>query len=65
MVTGGSGTTVAQVAQQVRSAGGEVTDELPLVNGVIARLPDGAALPGLQVTADAPLKVASKVTDSR
>ncbi len=39
-----------------------MTDELPLVNGVIARLPDGAALPGLQVTADAPLKVASKVT---
>ena len=57
-----TGDSVATVTQQVRSAGGEVTDELPLVNGVIARLPDGAALPGLQVTADAPLKVASKVT---
>ncbi|MGZ4617621.1 MAG: S8 family serine peptidase [Frankiaceae bacterium] len=63
VVRGGSGTTLAQIGQQVRAAGGEVTDELPLVNGVIARLPAGADLPGLQTTADAPLKVASDSTD--
>lgn len=63
VVTAGSATTVAQIAQQVRSAGGAVTEEVPLANAVIARLPEGTSLPGLRVTADAPLKVASDATD--
>ena len=55
----GAGQSVDAVAAAVRAAGGSVVDRLPLVGGVVARLPRGAALaPSLLVAPDRPLQVA-------
>ena len=46
-----TGDDAAAAANAVRAAGGHVTDELSLINGVVAELPQGATLPaGFVVT---------------
>ncbi len=55
--------SVAAAAEAVRRAGGTVTRELPIVDGVAAFVPSGAVLTGVEaVTADGPVVTAA--TDS-
>ena len=55
-------TGVGDLAGQVRTAGGEVLDRLPLIGGLVARLPRGASLPSGQVAPDRPVGVSSTST---
>ncbi len=50
-------------AAAVRTAGGTVTADLPLISGVAAQLPAGASLTGCEVSANIPLTV-SGLADS-
>jgi serine protease AprX len=50
-------TGAGDLAGAVRAAGGEVLDKLPLVGGLVARLPHGAALPHAQVVPNRPVGV--------
>jgi serine protease AprX len=52
-------TGVGDVAGAVRAAGGEVLDRLPLVGGLVARLPQGATVPHAQVVPNRPVGVSS------
>jgi serine protease AprX len=55
-----TGVDASSAGAAVQAAGGSVTSELPLVDGVAARLPEGASLPsGFRVTADRPVSFAS------
>lgn len=59
IVTASDGRSSAQVAAAVRAAGGQVLSSYSVIHGVSARLAAGTALPGLEVSADRPLKVTS------
>jgi serine protease AprX len=50
-------TGAGDLAAAVRAAGGQVLDRLPLVGGLVARLPHGAVLPGAQVSPNRPMGV--------
>jgi serine protease AprX len=50
-------TGAGDLASAVRAAGGEVLDRLPLVGGLVARLPHGAVLPSAQVVPNRPMAV--------
>jgi len=50
-------TGAGDLAGQVRAVGGEVLDRLPLVGGLVARLPRGASLPTGQVVPNRPVGV--------
>jgi serine protease AprX len=51
-------TGAGDLARAVRSAGGEVVERLPLVGGLVARLPQGASIPSAQVVPNRPVGVA-------
>ncbi|HUR15205.1 MAG TPA: S8 family serine peptidase, partial [Mycobacteriales bacterium] len=50
-------TGVGDLAAAVRAAGGQVLDRLPLVGGLVARLPHGAVLPSAQIVPNRPMGV--------
>jgi serine protease AprX len=50
-------TGAGDLASAVRAAGGQVLDRLPLVGGLVARLPHGAVLPNAQVVPNRPMGV--------
>ncbi|HUR51519.1 MAG TPA: S8 family serine peptidase, partial [Mycobacteriales bacterium] len=50
-------TGAGDLAGAVRAAGGEVLERLPLVGGLVARLPEGSVLPGAQLVANRPMGV--------
>jgi serine protease AprX len=53
VVVTGSG----DLSSAVRAVGGEVVDRLPLIGGLVARLPRGASLPSAQVVPNRPVGV--------
>ena len=53
----------ANPAAAVKAAGGTVTSNLPLINGVSATLPKGSQLTGCTVTADQAMHVSGKPGD--
>lgn len=56
-----TGTSAEAAARAVEGAGGRVGSSLPLIDGVVARLPEGSRLPGgLRVTPDYPVTFASQ-----